>query len=106
MSAPTPGYRAQAAAREERLLLEALVQYGPLPFGTLHRRALPSVPMRTCDNAVRRLAKAGAITLTVAVPKRWSITDAGRARLGLDPLGARVGNAHAADATLTESLTT
>ena len=90
MSAPTPGYRAQAAAREERLLLEALVQYGPLPFGTLHRRALPSVPMRTCDNAVRRLAKTGAITTSYAGPKRWSITDAGRTRLGLPPFHTRI----------------
>lgn len=90
---PTPmmtAARAIARDREERVLLEWLAQHGPQSFHLLHTKALPALTLRQVDNAVRRLAAVRHISTSFGRPARWCITDAGRARLGLSPFGARV----------------
>lgn len=86
-----PDGRTQVNAAEEERVLRALVHHGALSFGRIQRKVLPHADLRRCDNVLRRLANADQIVTSERGPKVWAITDAGRARLKLPLLHARVG---------------
>lgn len=86
----SPYARTQARAIEEEQVLRALVHHGPLSFGRINRKVLSALTLRQCDLVVTRLARADQIVTSERGPKVWSITDAGRARLGQPPFNARV----------------
>lgn len=88
--APKSTLRAQVREHEEKVLLTWLAEHGPESFHRLHTKALPALTLRQVDNAVRRLAAQRHVATSFGRPARWCITDAGRARLGLPPFGARV----------------